>query len=562
MKLIQKKINDKLRSELIENGIAKHTAQLLAARNIKSFADINYSIEMLLPPELLKDCNEASNFLSQAIIDQKKVVIVGDYDADGATGSSVAILGFQLFGLDVDFLIPSRFKQGYGLSPEIVNLAHSMHAEIIITVDNGIASFDGVNRANELGIDVVITDHHLQAETLPKASFIVNPNRKDCSFPSKSLCGAGVLFYLLIAIRKSLRNKHYYSDNLKEPNLMQLLDLVALATIADVVPLDFNNRLMLHFGLKKIRSHQCNLGIKKLFQLSNKNHMECQASDLGFIIAPKINAAGRMNDMSLGVQCLTSANEFEASYYAKQLIEFNHERKQTESVMKEDANKILKDFKPQKKTICLFSDEWHQGVVGVLASRIKEAFYRPVIIFAEDENNYLKGSARSINGFHIRDAIDIVAKKSPHIISTFGGHAMAAGLTIHKKYFNEFVKLFEEVAGQYINHDDLNEVIEFDTSLLESNINLSIVEEISFLEWGNGFPKPLFMDEFECIDQELIKDSHSKLKLKFKDSVYDSILFNFIEPIFGRMKCLYTLETNKYMNKSNVVINIKKIIND
>ena len=245
---------------------------------------------------------------------------MGDYDADGATGSSIGILGFQLLGLDVDFLIPSRFKQGYGLSPEIVNLAHSMHAEIIITVDNGIASFDGVKRANELGIDIVITDHHLQAETLPNASFIINPNRKDCSFPSKSLCGAGVLFYLLIAIRKSLRVKHYFSDNLKEPNLMQLLDLVALATIADVVPLDFNNRLMLHFGLKKIRSHQCNLGIQKLFQLSNKNHMDCQASDLGFIIAPKINAAGRMNDMSLGVQCLTSLNEFDASYYAKQLI--------------------------------------------------------------------------------------------------------------------------------------------------------------------------------------------------------------------------------------------------
>ena len=396
MKLVNKKIDESIKQQLINTGRHPVVSQILAARNISSSKDVEYPMEQLLSPNKLLNCNEAAGFLSDAIQKQKKITIVGDYDADGASGSSVAILGFRLLGIEVDFLIPSRFKNGYGLSSEIVDMAHIKKTDIIITVDNGIACFEGISRANDLGIDVIVTDHHLQAENLPNAKFIINPNQKKCSFPSKNLCGAGVVFYLLIAIRKKLRDQNYFDNlNLVEPNLLQLLDLVALATIADMVKMDFNNRLLVHHGLRVIRSQQCNLGLKKLFQLTNKSHLTALTSDLSFVIAPKINAAGRMDDMSLGVACLTAKNENEAHEYARQLIEFNFQRKKTEADMQEDAQAIMRGFNNNNKTICLFNEKWHQGVIGILASRLKENFYRPVIIFAQDESGYLKGSVNN-----------------------------------------------------------------------------------------------------------------------------------------------------------------------
>ena len=498
MKLINKKINEAIKQQLIDAGRHPLVAQILAARKITSSQDVEYPIELLLSPDELLNCNEAADFLSHAIRDQKKITIVGDYDADGASGSSVAILGCRLLGIEVDFLIPSRFKNGYGLSNEIVDIAYTKKTDIIITVDNGIASFEGINHANSLGIDVIVTDHHLQAENLPSAKFIINPNQKKCSFPSKNLCGAGVVFYLLIALRKTLRDQDYFDNlNLKEPNLLQLLDLVALATIADMVKMDFNNRLLVHHGLKVIRSQQCNLGLKKIFQLTNKSHLNALTSDLSFVIAPKINAAGRMDDMSLGVACLTATNEYEAHHYAKQLIEFNFQRKKTEADMQDDAQAIMQGFNKSNKTICLFNDQWHQGVIGILASRLKENFYRPVIIFAQDDLGQLKGSARSIDGFHIRDAIDLVAKKNPEIILTFGGHAMAAGLTIKQDSFDTFVQSFEEVAGSILKPEDLSEIVEVDDSILQDDINVHIIDEINQLEWGNGFQRPLFEDTFD-----------------------------------------------------------------
>jgi len=563
MKLINKKINEAIKQQLIDAGRHPVVAQILAARKITSSQDVEYPIELLLSPDELLNCNEAANFLSHAIRDQKKITIVGDYDADGASGSSVAILGFRLLGTEVDFLIPSRFKNGYGLSSEIVDIAHTKKTDIIITVDNGIASFEGINHANGLGIDVIVTDHHLQAENLPSAKFIINPNQKKCSFPSKNLCGAGVVFYLLIALRKKLRDQDYfYNLNLKEPNLLQLLDLVALATIADMVKMDFNNRLLVHHGLKVIRSQQCNLGLKKIFQLTNKSHLNALTSDLSFVIAPKINAAGRMDDMSLGVACLTATNEYEAHHYAKQLIEFNFQRKKTEADMQDDAQAIMQGFNKSNKTICLFNDKWHQGVIGILASRLKENFYRPVIIFAQDDSGQLKGSARSIDGFHIRDAIDLVAKKNPEIILTFGGHAMAAGLTIKQDSFDTFVQSFEEVAGSILKPEDLSEIVEVDDSILQDDINVHIIDEINQLEWGNGFQRPLFEDTFDCVGQEVIKGLHTKLNLAKQKHIFEGIYFNYQELIPDRVKCLYTVENNKFNNINKLTLNIKKIIHE
>ncbi|MDC0626088.1 single-stranded-DNA-specific exonuclease RecJ [Methylophilaceae bacterium] len=563
MKLINKKINEAIKQQLIDAGRHPVVAQILAARKITSSQDVEYPIELLLSPDELLNCNEAANFLSHAIRDQKKITIVGDYDADGASGSSVAILGFRLLGTEVDFLIPSRFKNGYGLSSEIVDIAHTKKTDIIITVDNGIASFEGINHANGLGIDVIVTDHHLQAENLPSAKFIINPNQKKCSFPSKNLCGAGVVFYLLIALRKKLRDQDYFDNlNLKEPNLLQLLDLVALATIADMVKMDFNNRLLVHHGLKVIRSQQCNLGLKKIFQLTNKSHLNALTSDLSFVIAPKINAAGRMDDMSLGVACLTATNEYEAHHYAKQLIEFNFQRKKTEADMQDDAQAIMQGFNKSNKTICLFNDKWHQGVIGILASRLKENFYRPVIIFAQDDSGQLKGSARSIDGFHIRDAIDLVAKKNPEIILTFGGHAMAAGLTIKQDSFDTFVQSFEEVAGSILKPEDLSEIVEVDDSILQDDINVHIIDEINQLEWGNGFQRPLFEDTFDCVGQEVIKGLHTKLNLAKQKHIFEGIYFNYQELIPDRVKCLYTVENNKFNNINKLTLNIKKIIHE
>ncbi|NCV53309.1 MAG: single-stranded-DNA-specific exonuclease RecJ [Betaproteobacteria bacterium] len=563
MKLIHKKINEAIKQQLIDAGRHPVVAQILAARKITSSQDVEYPIELLLSPNELLNCNEAADFLSHAIRDQKKITIVGDYDADGASGSSVAILGFRLLGIEVDFLIPSRFKNGYGLSSEIVDIAHTKKTDIIITVDNGIASFEGINHANGLGIDVIVTDHHLQAENLPSAKFIINPNQKKCSFPSKNLCGAGVVFYLLIALRKKLRDQDYFDNlNLKEPNLLQLLDLVALATIADMVKMDFNNRLLVHHGLKVIRSQQCNLGLKKIFQLTNKSHLNALTSDLSFVIAPKINAAGRMDDMSLGVACLTATNEYEAHHYAKQLIEFNFQRKKTEADMQDDAQAIMQGFNKSNKTICLFNDKWHQGVIGILASRLKENFYRPVIIFAQDDSGQLKGSARSIDGFHIRDAIDLVAKKNPEIILTFGGHAMAAGLTIKQDSFDTFVQSFEEVAGSILKPEDLSEIVEVDDSILQDDINVHIIDEINQLEWGNGFQRPLFEDTFDCVGQEVIKGLHTKLNLAKQKHIFEGIYFNYQELIPDRVKCLYTVENNKFNNTNKLTLNIKKIIHE
>jgi single-stranded-DNA-specific exonuclease len=546
-----------LMQDLIEKGFSKSLANILASRKINSADDCFYDFSKLLPPNLLKDCIEAGNYLADALLDNKKIFIVGDYDADGATATATAIKGFNLFGFEnVDFLIPSRFKSGYGLSPEIVDEVKRLGGNIIITVDNGIASFIAIEKANLYGIDVIVTDHHLQGEELPKAKFIVNPNRNDCNFPSKNLCGVGVVFYLLISVRKALREKNYFIQR-KEANLLEVIDLVALGTIADLVPLDYNNRLIVNYGLRKIRSNQCNEGIKQLLMYSNKNFTECKTTDLSFSVAPKINAAGRMDDMSIGVRCLLSTNPIEVIKIAKSLVSLNQQRRETENQMTVSAEDMLNNFNESNLSICLFNSNWHQGIVGILASRIKEKFKRPTIIFSEDDDGCLKGSGRSISCIHLRDVIDNIYKKSPNYFLSFGGHAMAAGVKIKKEFFNEFCQNFENEVSRLIQQKDLEEIVSLDESILNESLTFDLVREINEYVWGQDFPAPVFNDSFNVLEQNLIAEKHSKLILRKDQQEFEGIYFNYCEDLPDKINAVYTLNNQSFRNKQTIQLVIK-----
>ena len=432
----EKIIDSSIYNSLLSNGIDPTLSSLFASRDISSFDDVDYKLDKLLSPDLLKSVKNASKLLIDKIDTKQKIIIIGDYDADGATATACGYLGLKKFGADVDFIVPNRFKFGYGLTPEIVDLAYQKKPSLIVTVDNGIASISGVRKAKSYGIDVIITDHHLPADELPDADFIVNPNQPFCKFPSKNLCGVGVIFYVLLSLRIELRKLDRFISQ-PEPILSDLLDLVALGTIADLVRLDFNNRVLVNYGIKKIRSGNCNFGIEALARLSKKKLENIKTSDLSFSIAPKINAAGRLDDMAIGIKCLISMSKNEAEGYAKQLAVFNEQRKLVENKMKDDALSVLSNFVVEDSyTITMYDINWHQGVVGIVASRLKEKYYRPTIIFAKDGSGLLKGSGRSISSFHLKDALDLISKRKPDLILTFGGHAMAAGLTIKEENFN------------------------------------------------------------------------------------------------------------------------------
>ena len=437
----EKNVDSKIFNSFIKNGTNPVLSNLFAARDIKSIQDVDYSFDKLISPDLLKSGKGAANLLIDKINRKEKIIIIGDYDVDGATATACAFLGLKKFGANVDFIVPNRFKYGYGLTPDIVDLAYKKNPGLILTVDNGIASIEGVKKANTYGIDVVITDHHLPGDKLPDTKFIVNPNQLSCKFPSKNLCGAGVIFYVLILVRSEIRNKKNDDNDYKmaEPSLGDLIDLVALGTIADLVKLDFNNRVLVNFGIKKIRSGSCNFGIEAILNLSKKKFTDIKTSDLSYLIAPKINAAGRLSDMSIGIKCLIAKNKKEATIYANKLNIINQQRKIIEDKMKKEAFSILDNHSINNTySISLFDKQWHQGVIGIVASRLKERYFCPTIIFAQDEAGNLKGSGRSIPNFHLRDALDLISKKNPSLIITFGGHAMAAGLSIRKENFPLF----------------------------------------------------------------------------------------------------------------------------
>ena len=556
-----RKKNIILEKQLIEFDIHKTLASILSARAIDSSNEIDYKLEKLIPYCELSFAESAANFILDMILAKKNILIIGDYDADGATASACAIKGLEKFGANVDFLVPNRFEDGYGLSVSIVEKALEKKPDLIITVDNGIASIEGVEKAKAHGVDVVITDHHLPGDALPNANFIINPNQKSCNFPSKNLCGVGVIFYLLIAI-KSQANKRKLLNKNEEPRLSDLLDIVCLGTIADLVKLDFNNRLLVQFGMHIIRSGEGNFGIRAISQLSNRRLQNLKTSDLSFVIAPKLNAAGRLDDMSLGIKCLLAKTFDEALHHARRLLSLNTERRQIENEMKDSAlSKDILGSLENKKAIALYDASWHQGIIGILASRIKEKFYRPTIIFAKDEEGRLKGSGRSISNFHLRDAIDLVSKKNPNLIMSFGGHAMAAGLTILENDFSLFETEFESVASDLLNANDLSIEFEIDHSILD-DINIDGINLINGEIWGQGFPAPIFKDSFQVLDQKIIGGKHVKCTLKYKEKKFSAIYFNHEQSLADKIETIYEIDINRYSGKEEIQLILRQIINE
>ena len=546
-------------NDLVSKGFNPALSNIFSARNIKSSSDIKYQLDKLLSPDLLKSNIDVGKFLMQAITAKQKIVVVGDYDADGATATACCVLGLRKFGANIDFIVPNRFEFGYGLTPKIVRLASKKSPDIIITVDNGIASIDGVEEANKLGITVVVTDHHLPSKQLPNALYIVNPNQKSCTFPSKSLCGVGVIFYVLLSTRIAFRDTSFFENRL-EPNLADLLDLVALGTVADLVPLDFNNRILVKFGLDKINSNSCNFGIRAILAL-NKNTKNVKSTDLSFVIAPKLNAAGRLDDMTLGIQCLLSDNMESANNLAKKLNAFNEKRKFIEQGMKEKA--LLTLSEPNIKncySVTMFDPSWHQGVIGILAARIKEKYYRPTIIFAKGGTGLLKGSGRSISSYHLRDALDLISKRNPNLIYTFGGHAMAIGLTIKSENFKIFSEEFESVSRELIQKEDLNLIIEVDKEIPSNYFNYETAKVINSQIWGQGFPAPIFFGTFDVLDQKVIAEKHTKCILYNKNK-YNAIFFNSIQTLPDRMSISYSVDANEFNNKKSLQIIIKNLNN-
>jgi len=556
-----RKKNIILEKQLIEFDIHKTLASILSARAIDSSNDIDYKLEKLIPYCELSFAESAANFILDMILAKKNILIIGDYDADGATASACAIKGLEKFGANVDFLVPNRFEDGYGLSVSIVEKALEKKPDLIITVDNGIASIEGVEKAKAHGVDVVITDHHLPGDALPNANFIINPNQKSCNFPSKNLCGVGVIFYLLIAIKSQAKKRKLFNKN-EEPRLSDLLDIVCLGTIADLVKLDFNNRLLVQFGMHIIRSGEGNFGIRAISQLSNRRLQNLKTSDLSFVIAPKLNAAGRLDDMSLGIKCLLAKTFDEALHHARRLLSLNTERRQIENEMKDSAlSKDILGSLENKKAIALYDASWHQGIIGILASRIKEKFYRPTIIFAKDEEGRLKGSGRSISNFHLRDAIDLVSKKNPNLIMSFGGHAMAAGLTILENDFSLFETEFESVASDLLNANDLSIEFEIDHSILD-DINIDGINLINSEIWGQGFPAPIFKDSFQVLDQKIIGGKHVKCTLKYKEKKFSAIYFNHEQSLADKIETIYEIDINRYSGKEEIQLILRQIINE
>ena len=556
-----RKKNIILEKQLIEFDIHKTLASILSARAIDSSNDIDYKLEKLISYSELSFAELAANFILDMILAKKNILIIGDYDADGATATACAIKGLEKFGANVDFLVPNRFEDGYGLSVSIVEKALEKKPDLIITVDNGIASIEGVEKAKAHGVDVVITDHHLPGDALPNANFIINPNQKSCNFPSKNLCGVGVIFYLLIAIKSQAKKRKLLNKN-EEPRLSDLLDIVCLGTIADLVKLDFNNRLLVQFGIHIIRSGEGNFGIRAISQLSNRRLQNLKTSDLSFVIAPKLNAAGRLDDMSLGIKCLLAKTFDEALHHARRLLSLNTERRQIENEMKDSAlSKDILGSLENKKAIALYDASWHQGIIGILASRIKEKFYRPTIIFAKDEEGRLKGSGRSISNFHLRDAIDLISKKNPNLIMSFGGHAMAAGLTILENDFSLFETEFESVASDLLNANDLSIEFEIDHSILD-DINIDGINLINSEIWGQGFPAPIFKDSFQVLDQKIIGGKHVKCTLKYKEKKFSAIYFNHEQSLADKIETIYEIDINRYSGKEEIQLILRQIINE
>ena len=546
--------------------------RIYASRNIKSSEDLDYSLGSLIPYEELGGINDAVILLQEMMTQKKRILIVADFDADGATSCALAIRGLTAMGAeDVIYVVPNRFEHGYGLSPKIVDVALDHDPDLIVTVDNGISSISGVEHAKKNGIKVLITDHHLPGDKLPSADVIINPQLKDNKFPSKNLAGVGVVFYILLALRAKLKAENWFDKkNIKYPNLANLLDLVALGTISDLVPLDKNNRTMVAHGLKLMRKNKSKVGILAILNQSGRQLSTLTSGDLSFAIAPRLNAAGRLTDMSLGIECLLTDDKENATEMAKKLNQLNIERRQIQDNMEEQAftefEKYLQDTsKKIPHGICIYNQNWHQGVVGILAAKIKEKFNRPVIVFAQECQGILKGSARSITELHIKDVFDEIARLYPELILTFGGHAMAAGLTIEESQFDRFSDVFNKVVNQYISSDSLEDQCLTDGELSGDDFSLPLALAIQNAgPWGQSFPEPIFVGQFKILDKRIVGESHLKLKLQSRNNnTLDAIAFNMTDDDWPskleQITSTYRLGINHYRGHSQVQLFIEHI---
>ena len=561
----------------LPNDIHPVLRRIYAARDIKTADDLDYSLRKLLPYEDLSNIQEAVSLLADAIKNNKRILIVADFDADGATSCVVGMQGLRQMGAtDVVYVVPNRFEFGYGLSPEIVEVAAEMSPDLLVTVDNGISSVEGVQLARDKGIDVLITDHHLPGEQLPNANAIVNPNQVGDKFQSKMLAGVGVMFYILVALRAHLRDQNWFHEQeIPEPNLAELLDLVALGTVADVVPMDRNNRLLVSQGLARIRSGKCRPGIRALLLAANRTLERVTAQDMGFAVGPRLNAAGRLSDMSLGIECLMSDDEMQARNMAVRLDELNKERREIQNDMQEqaliDITELDLDDTEMPFGVCLFNEDWHQGVVGILASKIKDKLHRPVIAFAKDKDGLIKGSARSISCVHIRDVLDTIAGQNPGLIDKFGGHAMAAGLTLKEIDFETFKQAFDKELKRFVTAEDLNGSLLSDGELTASEITFGLANDIQNAgPWGQGFPEPQFDGEFELIESRIVGEKHLKLRLrvygqgKGQGKVIDAIAFNFTDEAWTtrpeRVHTVYRLDINEFRGRRQLQLMIENIV--
>ncbi|MGF6657305.1 single-stranded-DNA-specific exonuclease [Paraburkholderia youngii] len=543
---------------LIRCGMHPVLARLYASRGVCLPEEVETGLARLVPPVELKGCDAAAALLADALQQQRRMLVVADYDCDGATACAVAVRGLRMFGARIDYLVPNRMEHGYGLTPDIVELAARSAAgkpDLLITVDNGIASVDGVAAANALGIDVLVTDHHLPGDELPAARAIVNPNQPGCTFPSKCLAGVGVMFYVLLALRAELRRRGAFGDALPEPRLDGLLDLVALGTVADVVKLDGNNRVLVAQGLQRIRKGRMQPGIAALFRAAARDARNASGFDLGFALGPRLNAAGRLSDMSLGIECLTTDDVGRAWELAQQLDTMNRERREIEAGMQQQALDDLSTVDPDgATTITLFNPGWHQGVIGIVAGRLKEKFHRPSFTFApaDDTGVLVKGSGRSIPGFHLRDALDLISKREPDLIVKFGGHAMAAGLTIAAANVPRFTAAFEAVGREWLSAEALARTVETDGELEDAYFTPQFVEMLDAAVWGQGFPAPVFSGEFEVASQALVKDKHLKLQLLRGRQRFNAIWFNHTDTLPARTTVAYRLASDTWNGVSRV----------
>lgn len=546
--------------------------RLYASRGLSRDADLESGLEHLPKPEM-KGMTDACALLASALEKQHRLLIVGDFDCDGATSTSLAVLGLRALGaVDVDYLVPNRFEYGYGLTPEIVAVAAERQPDLIITVDNGISSIDGVAAAAKLGIPVLVTDHHLPGDTLPQAAAIVNPNQHGCPFVGKSLAGVGVMFYVLLALRSELQQRGWFNAERVKPNLAEFLDLVALGTVADVVPLEQLNRILVEQGLRRIRAGRCRPGIQALLQVAGKESGRLVASDMGFAIGPRLNAAGRLDDMSLGIRCLLTDDADTALSLAAELDDLNRERRAIEQSMKDDAMRVLAHLQLDPTAvpngICLYDPTWHQGVVGILASRIKDRYHRPVIAFADADDDEIKGSARSIPGLHMRDALDLIAKRNPGLLNKFGGHAMAAGMSLAKADYGRFTEAFDAIVAELTSPEQLTAAVYSDGELTTQDLSLERAELLrSAGPWGQNFPEPLFHGRFKLVQQRIVGARHLKMVLAPEqggEPVFDAIAFNidtdvWPNPATEYVELVYKLDSNLFRERLSLQLMVEHL---